>query len=99
MKDKKKIEILLQVITRVYTKNPGTQKLIDKSMTGSCKEVMPPEQVFCFAFFCCWFYFYGLSKHKFFVCAGKLTIVLGFVFSFDQERNHAEFLDAGILRV
>ena len=47
MKDKKKTEILLMVIGRVYTKNPGMQKLIKKSMTNICKEEgVLPEQVF-----------------------------------------------------
>ena len=38
MKDRKKIEILLKVIARVYTKSPGMQKLIDRSMKDICKE-------------------------------------------------------------
>ena len=53
MKHKKKIEILLKVIERVYTKNPGMQTLIDELMIGICKEEgVSPEQVF-FAFLCC----------------------------------------------
>ena len=66
MKDKKKIEILLKVIERVYTKNPGMQNLIDESMIDIFKGVSS-EQVF-FVFLCYWFYRYGLSKHKFFAC-------------------------------
>ena len=47
MKDKKKTGILLMVIERVYTKNPGMQKLIEKSMINICKEEgVLPEQVF-----------------------------------------------------
>ena len=46
MKDKRKIEILLKVIEIVYTKNPGMQKLVDKSMIDLCKEGVSPEQVF-----------------------------------------------------
>ena len=38
MKDRKKIEILLKVIARVYTKSPGMQKLIDRPMKDICKE-------------------------------------------------------------
>ena len=38
MKDRKKIEILLKVIARVYTKSPGMQKMIDRSMKDICKE-------------------------------------------------------------
>ena len=53
MKHKKKIEILLLVIDRVYTKNPGMQTLIDELMIGISKEEgVSPEQVF-FAFLCC----------------------------------------------
>ena len=65
MKDKKKIEILLQVIKRVYTKNLGTQKLIDKSMIDICKEVVPPEQAFCFAFFAVGFIVMGYLNINF----------------------------------
>ena len=53
MKHKKKIEILLKAIERVYTKNPGMQTLIDELMIDICKEEgVSPEQVF-FAFLCC----------------------------------------------
>ena len=49
MKDKKRIEILLKVTERVYSKNPG-KTLIDESMIDICKEVVPFEQVFfCFS--------------------------------------------------
>ena len=53
MKDKKKIDILLKVIERLYTKNHGMQKLIDESMIDICrKEGASPEQLF-FVFLCC----------------------------------------------
>ena len=38
MKDKKKFEILLKAIEKVYTKNPGMQILIDESVLHICKE-------------------------------------------------------------
>ena len=53
MKDKKKVEISLEVNERVYTKTPGMQKLIKQSMIDVCKEEnMSPELVFFFFFFC-----------------------------------------------
>ena len=62
-------------------------------MKELCKEEgVPPERVF-FAFLSCWFYRYELSQYKFFVCEGQV------IFSGDQEKNHVEFFDAGILRV
>ena len=84
MKDKRKVEILLKVIERVYNKNPDTEKLIDESMIHVCKEEgVSPEQVFfVFAFLYCWLYRYGLSKHKFSVCKGKqLMKIIRFIFS------------------
>ena len=45
MKDKKRIEILLKVIERVYSENPE-KILIDESMIDICKEAVPFEQVF-----------------------------------------------------
>ena len=72
MKDKKRIKILLKVIERVYTKNPGMQTLVYESMIDICKEEgVSSEQVF-FAFLCCWLYRYELFKHIFFVCEGQL---------------------------
>ena len=38
LKDKSKIEILLKVIARVYTKNPAMQKLKEESMIDVCEE-------------------------------------------------------------
>ena len=47
MKDKKKLEVLLKVIQRVYDKNPGIQEVIDPSMMEVCaEEGVFPEQVF-----------------------------------------------------
>ena len=67
----KKIETLLKIIERVYTKNPGMQKLIDQSMIDVCKEEgVSPEQVFfVFAFLCCWLYRNGLGLTINYLCA------------------------------
>ena len=47
MKDKKKLEVLLKVIQRVYDKNPGIQEVIGASMIEVCaEEGVFPEQVF-----------------------------------------------------
>lgn len=47
MKDKKRIEILLKAIERIYNKNTGIQKLMYKSMIDVCKEEgVSPKQVF-----------------------------------------------------
>ena len=52
MKEKTKIEILVKVIEKFYTKNPGMQKLIEKSMIDICKEEsVSSEQVFFLLFF------------------------------------------------
>ena len=52
MKEKTKIEILVKVIEKFYTKNPGMQKLIEKSMIDICKEEsVLSEQVFFLLFF------------------------------------------------
>ena len=52
MKEKTKIEILGKVIDKFYTKNPGMQKLIEKSMIDICKEEsVLSEQVFFLLFF------------------------------------------------
>ena len=69
MKGKKKIEILLKV-EKIYSKNPGMQKLIDESLIDVCKEEgVSHEQVFfCFDFLCFCLYRDGLSKHKCFAC-------------------------------
>ena len=67
-------------------------------MINLCKEGVSPELVF-FALSCCWFYCYGLSKHKFCMCEGQLMKILGFIFSSDQEKNHVGLFNAGILRL
>ena len=47
MKDKKKLEVLLKVIKRVYDENPGVQEMMDASMIEKCaEESVSPEQVF-----------------------------------------------------
>ena len=47
MNDKKKLEVLLKVIKRIYDKNPGTQEMIDASIIEVCaEEGVSPEQVF-----------------------------------------------------
>ena len=52
MKDKKKIEILLKVIERIFNKNPEMQKLIDESMIDVCKEEdVSPKEVFFYFYF------------------------------------------------
>ena len=50
MKDKKKVEILLRIIERVYTKSPGMQKLLDESMTCMQRR----RCVTCAGIFCFW---------------------------------------------
>ena len=71
MKDKKRIEIPLKVIERIYSKSPGMQTLIEESMIDICKEKsVSLEQVF-FAFLCCLLYRYWLSEHKFFIVIKK----------------------------
>ena len=47
MKDKKKLDILLKVIQRIYDKNPEMWEMIDTSMIEVCvEEGISPEQVF-----------------------------------------------------
>ena len=47
MKDKKKLDVLLKVIKRIYDKDPGMQEMIDASMMEVCaEEGVSPEQVF-----------------------------------------------------
>ena len=73
MKDKKRIEILLKVIERIYSKSPGMQTLIDESMIDICKEEgASTEQVFfAFCFAVC------------FIVMGYLNII----FFGDQEKK------------
>lgn len=42
MRDKRKVEILMKAVERVYNKNPDTQKCIDGSMIHVCKEGVSP---------------------------------------------------------
>ena len=75
MKYKKGIEILLKVIGRVYSKNPGMQTLIDKSMIDTCKqEGASPEQDF-FLFFAVGFIVMDYLNINIFVCEGQLILV------------------------
>ena len=68
-------------------------------MINVCKEEgVSPGQVF-FAFLCCWLCCYEISQHKFFVCERQLMKILSVILSGDQEKNHVEFFDTGILRV
>ena len=54
MNEKKKVEVLLQVIKKIYDKNLGMQEVIDASMIEACaEEGVSPEQFFFF--FCCVF--------------------------------------------
>ena len=47
MKNKKKLEVLLKVIQRIYDKNPGMQEMIGVSMKDvSADEAISPEQIF-----------------------------------------------------
>ena len=91
MKDKKRVEILLKVIERVYSKNPGMQTLsVIETVSNRYmqrRRCVTRAGIF-FAFLCCWLYRYGLSEQKLFVCEGQL------IFNGDQE-----ILEAGILRV
>ena len=93
MKDKKRIEILLNVIGRVYSKNPGIQTLIDESMRDICNEEgVSPEQLFLL-FFAVNFIVMGYRKIHFLCAKDSLFLVV------IKEKNHAEFFNAGILRV
>ena len=76
MKDKKRVEILLKVIERVYSKNPGMQTLIDESVIDICKEEgVSPEQVFFLLFFAVDFIVMGyLNKN--FLCAKDSSFLM-----------------------
>ena len=54
---------------------------------------------YIFAFLCCGFYLYRLSKHNFLVFKIELIKILGFIFSGDQQKNNIEFFEAGFLGV
>ena len=54
MNEKKKLEVLLQVIKKIYDKNLGMQEVIDASMIEACaEEGVSPEQFFFFFFLLC----------------------------------------------
>ena len=63
MKDKKKLDVLLQVIKRIYDKNPEMQEMIGALMMEVCaEEGVSPEQVFFL--FCCCLYHNGYSRKQ-----------------------------------
>lgn len=52
MRDNKKIEMLLNVIEKIYYKNPEVPKLIDVSIMKICaEEIVSPKRVFILLFF------------------------------------------------
>ena len=52
MRDNKTIEILLNVIEKIYDKNPEVPKLIDASiMEIGAEEIVSPKRVFVLLFF------------------------------------------------
>lgn len=52
MRDNKTIEILLNVIEKIYDKNPEVPKLIDASIMEICaEEIVSPKRVFVLLFF------------------------------------------------
>ena len=72
MKDKR---ILLKVIERVYSKNPGIQILIDESMIDICREEgVSPQQVFLL-FFAVGFIVMGYPNITF-LCAKDRSFLL-----------------------
>ena len=55
IKVNKIVKVLLNVIQRIYDKNPGMQEVIDASMIEvSTEESASPEQVFFILFFLCY---------------------------------------------
>ena len=52
MRDNKKIEMLLNVIEKIYYKNPEVPKLIGVSIMKICaEEIVSPKRVFILLFF------------------------------------------------
>ena len=86
MKDKKRIEILLKVIERIYNKNSK----VDVQINDRCMQrrgCVTQAGIFYFASLNCCLYRNGLSKHIFFVCEKKEPMKnLGFNFSGDQGK-------------
>ena len=65
MKDKKKLEVLLKLMQRIYNKNPGIQEVIDASMIKVCTEGVSRKQVFVILLFlCCFLYQNSYSNKK-----------------------------------
>ena len=77
MKDKKRIKILLNVIERVYSKNPGIQTLIEESIIDICKdeEVSPKQVFFCLSLLFFFFIVMGYLN-KTFLCAKESLLLV-----------------------
>ena len=93
MKNKKKIEILLEVIERTYSKNLGIQTQIDESMMDICKEEGASTKQVFLLFFAVGFIFMGYLNTNF-LC-GKDSLFLVVI----KKEDHAEFFDSRILKV
>ena len=93
MKNKKKIEILLEVIERTYSKNQGIQTQIDESMMDICKEEGASTKQVFLLFFAVGFIFMGYLNTNFLCAKDSLFLVV------IKKKNHVEFFDARILRV
>ena len=93
MKDKKRIEILLEVIERTYSKNQGIQIQIDESVMDICKEEGASTKQEFLLFFAGGFIFMGYLNTNFLCAKDSL-----FLFEI-KKKNHAEFFDARILMV
>ena len=93
MKNKKKIEILLEVIERTYSKNLGIQTQIDESMMDICKEEGASTKQVFLLFFAVGFIFMGYLNTNFLCAKDSLFLVV------IKKKNHVEFFDARILRV
>ena len=101
MKDKKRTEILLKFIKKVYNENPDLQKLIDVSMVEVCaEEGVSNEQVFfLLLFFIVMSYPNKRVEEINVLCLQEITYENSRVcfknkwnFSDNQEKSHAEFL-------
>ena len=93
MKNKKKIEILLEVIERTYSKNQGIQTQIDESMMDICKEEGASTKQVFLLFFAVGFIFMGYLNSNFLCTKDSL-----FLFAI-KNKKHVEFFDAKILMV
>ena len=65
MKDKKRIEILLEVIERTYSKNQGIQTQIGESVMDICKEEGASTKQVFLLFFAVGFIFMGYLNTNF----------------------------------